>query len=240
MRIVCAGDSLTRGVSFIRGRLRIVRDNYPNLLQTRLQTAAYDGVEVKNCGAFNDNSGSLLNRLQKDVFAEHPDIVLIEIGANDCDFRWNEVAEAPDVEHVPYVPLDRYVSNLKHIVKGVHSIGAKPIVLTLLPLDPVRYYHHLSVRFGKQIAHWIARCGGIEYWHNQYDKALRGCLDDLHIDRIDVRAHDGQVATWRTMLSDDGIHLTSTGYQYLSRMVFSALEDLGVLPSTARVTSSRG
>ncbi|MDQ0190361.1 SGNH/GDSL hydrolase family protein [Alicyclobacillus cycloheptanicus] len=228
MRVVCAGDSLTRGVSYIRGRLRIVRETYPSLLQSLLE--AYEGIDVVNSGAFNDNSDSLLQRLDKDVLSQQPDVVLIEIGANDADFRWQEVSEAPDEEHVPNVPIERYLKNMGHIVQAVQRIGARPIVLTLLPLDPVRYYQRLSTRFGKQISHWIARCGGIEYWHNRYDKALRKCLEELRVDQIDVRAEDEAVEFWRTMLSDDGIHLTAAGYQHLSRTVFSALKKLGVVP----------
>ncbi|WP_083511454.1 SGNH/GDSL hydrolase family protein [Alicyclobacillus acidiphilus] len=244
MRIVCAGDSLTRGVSLIRGRLRIVENPYPKLLEQSLRSAfgattALGEITVTNRGAFNDNSSSLLKRLAKDVLSEEPDIVVIEIGANDCDFRWNEVAEAPDLEHTPYVPLERFASNIERMVEQIQEAGAKPLLLTLLPLDPVRYYRHLSKRFGTGIAHWIACCGGIEHWHNRYDEALRQCVGKLGVDHIDVRARDGQVQLWRSMLSDDGIHLTATGYQHVSSMVFSSLFALRLVnPGTVSETAA--
>ncbi|WP_284200057.1 hypothetical protein [Alicyclobacillus sacchari] len=59
------------------------------------------------------------------------------------------------------------------MVEQIQEAGAKLLPLTLLPLDPVRYYRHLSMRFGTSIAHWIACCVGIECWHNRYDEALR-------------------------------------------------------------------
>jgi ribosomal protein S17E len=33
MKIICFGDSLTRGVSYIKGRMRILKKNYPTILQ---------------------------------------------------------------------------------------------------------------------------------------------------------------------------------------------------------------
>ena len=36
-----------------------------------------------------------LIELRKDVISENPDIVLIEVGGNDCNFNWDEVAKHP-------------------------------------------------------------------------------------------------------------------------------------------------
>ncbi|MFD1677400.1 SGNH/GDSL hydrolase family protein [Alicyclobacillus fodiniaquatilis] len=230
MRIVCAGDSLTRGVTFVHDRPRIVRDNYPSLLQAALR--GEKKVEVLNRGAFNDNSDTLLARLDKDVLALQPDVVLVEIGGNDCNFRWGEVAASPEANHQPYVPLRRYIDNVTNLVKRIRDIGATPIFLTLVPLDPVRYYQYLAKAFGKQIAHWIALCGGIEYWHTGYHHALRQRLRELQVSEIDVREQDGQVVNWQDMLSEDGIHLTASGYQALSRVVFLALHNLNAFAAT--------
>lgn len=222
MRIVCAGDSLTRGVSFERGRLRILRDNYPKLLQEAFDERS-DSVEIVNRGVFNDNSDLLLERLDKDVLSLHPDAVLIEIGGNDCNFRWDEVAKRPDADHEPYVPLPRYIDNITALVKKIRSAGATPVVMTLVPLHPVRYYKHLAATFGTEIAHWIALCGGIEYWHRGYDDALRKRLSQLGVNPIDVRKPFEQLASGDNFISLDGIHLTADGYRWLTQVVLDGL-----------------
>lgn len=217
MRIVCFGDSITRGISFANGRLRIVKENYPNILQQMLSSF---GVEVLNRGVFNDNSDLLVNRLKTDVLDAKPDYVLIEIGGNDCNFRWNEVAERPEEDHEAIVPLDRYIDNLQHIIQGICAAGAKPVLLNLLPLDPVRYYKHIAEQFGSAIAHWIAKCGGIEYWHGQYNRSLQRVFESLDsLAVIDIRSVFQQTGSLQTLLSDDGIHPTSSGYRIVADLI---------------------
>ena len=109
MQIVCFGDSVTRGMSYIEGRLRIIKQNYPTLLQQSL--SSHRNFDVVNKGTFNDTSDGLCARLETDVLSLNPDYVLIEIGGNDCNFHWDEVALYPDRTHEPNVPLKRYSTN---------------------------------------------------------------------------------------------------------------------------------
>ncbi|QSO48284.1 SGNH/GDSL hydrolase family protein [Alicyclobacillus mengziensis] len=220
MRIICFGDSVTRGISYIRGRLRIQKENYPALLQTAF--AVDDDVEVVNKGVFNDNSDLLVLRMEDDVVAARPDYVLIEIGGNDCNFRWGEVASAKDEEHEPIVPLDRYLVNLQKMVERMRQEGATPILMNLLPLDPVRYYNHIYQQHGSNVAHWIACCGGIEHWHGLYNRALVQLVSRLNVLTIDVRTAFKQAADFSVLLSDDGIHPTVAGYRVMAKTVATA------------------
>ena len=217
MRMVCLGDSVTRGVSYVRGRLRIVKNNYPALLQSEVMETY--PVEVLNKGVFNDNSDGLVHRFEKDVLESGADVVLVEIGGNDCNFRWDEVALRPDSEHAAIVPLERYLSNLTKIVETCRKAGIIPVVLTILPLDPIRYYKHISSQYGQNIAHWIGVCGGIEHWHGMYNRALKQLVQYLNILSIDVRTGFERAGNLADLLSDDGVHPTETGYQVLSQLV---------------------
>jgi lysophospholipase L1-like esterase len=220
MRIVCFGDSVTRGISLVQGRLRIVKENYPVLLQRTLDKL---GIEVLNRGVFNDNSDRLVERLESDVLDTHPDYVLIEIGGNDCNFRWDEVALHPEADHEPIVPVDRYLENVKKIVNDIRVVGAVPILMNLLPLDPVRYYKHIADIYGDAISHWIALCGGIEHWHGMYNRSLQQCINSWNALTIDVRGAFKHAGDLKLLLSDDGIHPTPTGYDVMSRVIDSAL-----------------
>ena len=95
MKIICFGDSLTRGVSSIKGRMRILKKSYPTILQELFENNkeidTKNNIEVLNKGVFNDNSDLLLARLEKDVIMEKPVFVIIGIGGNDCNFQWEEV-----------------------------------------------------------------------------------------------------------------------------------------------------
>ncbi|MCD7034248.1 GDSL-type esterase/lipase family protein [Metabacillus sp. GX 13764] len=214
MKILCIGDSLTRGVTFVKGRLRITKKNYPYYLQDFLQDS---DAAVINKGVFNDHSGSLMKRLQKDALEEQPDYAIIEIGGNDCGFSWKEVVENPEGKHEAIVPIDRCLENVESMISALKEGGIVPIVMTLPPLDPVRYYQFLLNQFGSSISHLICSKGGADYWHGMYNRSLAGLAHEMKTDVIDVRAAFLQEENYSKFISDDGIHLTSDGYRIMGR-----------------------
>ncbi|MFT8930206.1 MAG: SGNH/GDSL hydrolase family protein [Sporolactobacillus sp.] len=224
MKIICFGDSVTRGITFLNGRFKIVRNNYPVLLQKGLG----DGDTVINKGVFNDNSDLLLQRLDKDVLELQPDLVLINIGGNDCNFRWDQVALLPEEEHVPIVPLARYLRNVKEIADKISKSGAVPVLLSLLPLDPVRYYQSLMAHYSQNIGHWISYCGGIEHWHGMYNRALKGCAEKWRIPLFDIRTAFKKKGDLSQLLNEDGLHPTPAGYQAMADSLLTALPHLRV------------
>ncbi len=226
MRIVCFGDSVTRGITFLKGRLRIIKENYPAMLQ---QLLGESNGEVLNKGVFNDNSTLMIERLDTDVIEPHPDYVLVEVGGNDCNFDWAEVAKRPDEGHEPIVSLNDYLINLRRIVENLKSAGITPILMTVLPLDPVRYYAQIMLLHGKNIAHWIATCGGIEHWHGNYNRQLRSLIKEMNVSSIDLRSRFKQAGDLADLLSDDGIHPSKTGYLAMANIIQDALGDMGII-----------
>ncbi|MGE6259146.1 SGNH/GDSL hydrolase family protein [Heyndrickxia sporothermodurans] len=223
MKIICFGDSLTRGVSFVKGRLRIMKENYPSYLQGLFPTSNNETVEVVNKGVFNDNSDLLISRLSKDVLNEKPDYTIIGVGGNDCNFNWDEVAKHPEEQHTPIVPIDRYLENIKVLITTVKDSGITPIILNLPPLDPVRYYKFIADKYGPSISHWISLLGGIEHWHGLYNRSLNKLIKDLDVLKIDVRSALKQADDLFDLISDDGIHLTSKGYKIVSTEIFKGI-----------------
>ncbi|MBM6616970.1 SGNH/GDSL hydrolase family protein [Bacillus suaedaesalsae] len=225
MKILCFGDSLTRGVSFVNGRLRILKRNYPAVLLDLMKNKNKENEEIQviNKGVFNDNSNLLIDRLERDVFHEKPDYVIIEIGGNDCDFSWSEVSENPTKFHEPTVPLDRYIVNLKFIILKIRNEGITPILSTLPPLDPVRYYNRITKSFSTQVSHWICKLGGIEYWHSQYNNAVQKVAEELDVMLIDVRKAIKNAGDVNGLISEDGIHLTEKGYEEFATEVFQRI-----------------
>lgn len=222
MKMICFGDSVTRGITFVRGRFKIIRESYPALLQRFLG----DEDEVVNKGVFNDNSDLLVKRLDRDVLDQHPDLVLINIGGNDCNFPWDQVAKLPDSEHIPIVPLDRYLANVSEMIRRISASGAVPVILSLLPLDPARYYQSLMKHYNHSIGHWISMCGGIEHWHGMYNRALKDLCSRTGAALIDVRSAFKKKGNFSELINEDGLHPTAKGYQALAEIVLSCIPDL--------------
>jgi acyl-CoA thioesterase-1 len=99
--IICFGDSLTYGTGAGQDM------DYPS------QLSALIGKPVINAGVSGDTTARALQRLERDVLSEYPDLVLITLGGNDLK---NGVAKE--------VAFD----NLKTIVESIQETGARVII----------------------------------------------------------------------------------------------------------------
>jgi lysophospholipase L1-like esterase len=99
--IICFGDSLTFGTGAEAGM------DYPSQLSKMI------AKQVINAGVPGDTTARALKRLQQDVLARSPDLVLITLGGNDLK---NGVAK------------DTAFKNLEHIVESIQGQGARVII----------------------------------------------------------------------------------------------------------------
>ena len=100
-RIIAFGDSLTFGTGASSGM------DYPSQLSKMITRP------VINAGRPGDTAASALARVEKDVLAHSPDIVLITLGGNDLKNG---------------VDADTAINNLKMIVNLIHNQGARVII----------------------------------------------------------------------------------------------------------------
>lgn len=100
-RIVCFGDSLTRGGGATREK------DYPARLEEMT------GIEVINSGVSGNTTADGLARLEDDVLAFEPDVVLITLGGNDLKNR---------------VSVDTARANLLGIIQRIQATGAMVIL----------------------------------------------------------------------------------------------------------------
>ena len=110
-QIVAFGDSLVVGFGTTSG------NNFVSLLSGRV------GISIANAGRLGDTTGSALTRLQSDVIARQPEIVIVLLGGNDL---------------LQNVPLQQRISNITSIAQQIRSTGATVILVGLGndPIDP--------------------------------------------------------------------------------------------------------
>jgi len=99
--IICFGDSLTFGTGASEGM------DYPGQLSRMISKS------VINAGVPGDTTDGALTRLEKDVLAQSPRIVLITLGGNDLKNR---------------IPREKAYRNLKTIIQAIQGRGALVIV----------------------------------------------------------------------------------------------------------------
>lgn len=117
-RIVAFGDSLTYGYG-----LATIDDSYPSQLQEKLLQEGYS-YKVINLGVSGDTTADGLNRIATTLSFE-PDIVLLELGANDVLQKIS-----PSIAR----------ANLREIVRVLDSQKIKVILISTdpHPLYPVQ------------------------------------------------------------------------------------------------------
>jgi acyl-CoA thioesterase-1 len=100
--VVFLGDSITSGH-------RLPADvAFPHRLGQAL------GVHVVNAGISGDTTDGGLSRLDPDVLAHRPQVVVVELGVNDIFGRW---------------PRERTVANLRTIAQRIRATGARVVLL---------------------------------------------------------------------------------------------------------------
>ena len=100
-RVVCFGDSLTRGYGATQGM------DYPARLEEMT------GIEIINSGVSGNTTAGGLARLEDDVLAFEPDVVLITLGGNDLKNR---------------VSVDMARANLIRIIQRIQAAGAMVVL----------------------------------------------------------------------------------------------------------------
>jgi len=198
IRIVALGDSITNGV-----RVGVEeKDTYRQLLQEDLsRTKGYE-VEVINAGVNGDITTTAIHRLEQDVLRHKPDYVTIMFGVNDAGYYRPATDSMADT---PRVMAEDFRSNLKAIVGAVQQIGAKPVLVTPVPMNSA-YAHKDYPTYVKN---------GLNYLVDEYADIIRELSARSNLPLIDVhRAFSDDPGTDK--LVPDGIHPNKPGHRFIA------------------------
>ncbi len=190
-KVVCFGDSITK-----RG--------YPKILGHLI------GVEAINAGVAGNTSREGLKRIKKDVFSQHPDVVIIFFGTNDIRV---------DAPH-KYVLQDEYRSNLNKMIKACREQNAKVVLCTLPPIQAKPYFtRHDAKLFDAE--------GGLQQMIARYRDVAMQVAEQSNVPLVDLNQLLENETFW---LSKDGVHPSPEGNaiiaKYVSRVVRPLLANL--------------
>jgi acyl-CoA thioesterase I len=221
--ITLLGDSISKGVVYDeeRDRYVIIKDSFCNIVQERLK-----GV-VNNAGKFGSTIIKGSKRLYEDLTKGTPDIVIIEFGGNDCDYNWEEVAQNPFEPHEPNTNLLTFESTLKNIIDILNSKKIIPVLMTLPPLDPEKYFKWISKKgdvYAENILKWIGSVNKIYSWHESYNSIIINLAKETNTNLIDVRSDFLNTENYTTYLCKDGIHPNEKGHKIIANKIIKYIE----------------
>jgi lysophospholipase L1-like esterase len=212
VRIVCFGDSIT-GIYYHTGGLRA----WPEVLEAALrQQYTKAAVRVINAGISGNTTTAGLARMEKDVLAFRPHLVVAMFGMNDL--AYGPVDAARDA-----AAKAGYRANLETIARRAHEAGAEVILMT-----PNSVYPDAAPgRPPERIAEFAA--------------TLRDAAGAVGVPVVDAfagyeRIRRDDVRRWRRMMSET-IHPSLAGHQAFAEWVAGAI--CGTPVALAGVVPSR-
>lgn len=117
LTIVTLGDSITRGT-----REGVTNEQtFSHLLEQQLIASGRE-VRVVNQGVGGETTAGALVRLDRDVLALKPAIVVVMYGTNDC---WVDAGQQKS-----RLSLEEFEHNLTELVKRLRAAGVEPILMT--------------------------------------------------------------------------------------------------------------
>ncbi|MGN1215133.1 MAG: SGNH/GDSL hydrolase family protein [Candidatus Cryptobacteroides sp.] len=222
-RIVAFGDSVLRGVVIDKEtstpesvRYTFLENNFTSLCAKRL------GIDVLNYGKFGstvDCGEKMMNRHLDAV--RQSDVTILEYGGNDCDYPWSEIALSPDTSHSPKNDPETFLRKYRKLIADVVSLGSRPVLLSLPPLEPDRYFCHFTrgMDDGQKdgIFRWLGgTVNTISAWHELYNLQLFRIGNALGVPVIDITSGFLSKLDYRDCICDDGIHPNERGHRLIA------------------------
>ncbi len=215
-KIGIIGDSILKGVIFdeLIGKYRFLKDSAANLFGSSNQ------VEINNQAAFGCTTAKAMEKLPR-VLEDESDIVLLELGGNDCDYNWDAVCEKPYAEHLPNTPYAEFKKNVREIIERVLNSGKRPVIMTLPPIDSDRYFNWIVGADHGRAARLMEFLGDKSriYRHQElYASALENIAASYNLATVPVRETLLAIPKYSDYMCVDGIHLNERGQEKIKQI----------------------
>jgi lysophospholipase L1-like esterase len=199
-KIVILGDSITQAGGQFGGYIWLMQ-RYLNRLYPQ------QPIELINAGISGNRATDLRHRFQQDVMAQHPDLVVINVGVNDVLHSVNPSADQPS-------QLEQYRQSLTAMIQA-----AKARNIPVLLLSPTLVSEDLNSPENLRLAEYIAAMAEVSQQTTcQYI--------DLNIAfKHVILTYQRYGGNSQNILTRDGIHPNLAGYQI---MAYTILLGLGI------------
>ena len=216
MDICVFGDSIGKGIIFQHetSRYKAIKMNVEKIL-------GREGINIKNYSMFGCTVSKCLSVVKRHaVELIGYKNVFLEVGGNDCDFNWQEIADNPQKEHLSKTPIGEFRRLYGNLIEEICGNGGNPIMLNLPPLDPNRYFNWISKGLNKNnILKWLGDINMIYRWQEMYNVEVMLLATKMGVPIIDIRSAFLKYNTYNDFLCSDGIHPNNAGYELIYKTI---------------------
>lgn len=225
LKMCVFGDSIGKGVLLQNdsGRYGLVKINLNDLVGQKkivLDNFAKMGSTV--------TKGLAIVKRHASKIAKY-DTIFLEFGGNDCSYAWEEIAENPQNEHIPKTPALAFENTYTKIIEEIKANSGNPIMLSLPPLVPERYFEWFSKKLNREnILKWVGSIDVIYRWQEMYNLKVVLLAKKLSIPLIDIRSAFLNKRQYKDFLCKDGIHPNDSGYELIYNTIVKAMLERNV------------
>lgn len=218
IRSICIfGDSVAKGVVFdsARNKYSLLKDSFANIIGKQ------QNIDISNYAKFGctiSMGTNILTKYEDDLRLF--DYTLLEFGGNDCDYKWSEVSMNPFKSHLCNTPITQFREQYIELIERIRSKGGKPVLLTLPPIDPKRYFKWISNGLNaKNILTFLGDVQRIHSWQGMYSAVITELASVCKVPLIDIRSSFLEQENFSDYLCEDGIHPNSKGHLLISKTI---------------------
>ncbi len=213
-KVVVYGDSILAGIGIDENS-----DKYHFLNKSCIDYIKEEyNYEITNYSKFCQTTTRALSTMSKRLINDHDyDIAVIELGGNDSDFNWAEVAESPSNKHLPKTTIKDYTINLITMINLFRHYGIEPILVTLPPINAEKYFSWISRGLNKEnLKKWLKNVNIIYRFQERYSLVITNVAMQHNVKLFDLRKDLLEIHDYDNYLCRDGIHLNENGHQLIS------------------------
>ena len=205
--LVCLGDSITQASDgYVRVMEHLIHAAYPER-----------NVRIVNAGIGGNRIPEMLARLERDVIAHQPNVVMVSVGINDVWHGFD--AEHPQGDGPKGIPLALYEAQVGHLVDTLRESTDAEIVLvepTVIgeEVDSPENLRHVKLQS------YVAAM-------RRTAESRQTLLAPLHDDFVRaIRA--GRSVNPEFRLTTDGVHLNAVGNHVMALTLLATLGFAGL------------
>ncbi|MDR2865671.1 MAG: SGNH/GDSL hydrolase family protein [Spirochaetaceae bacterium] len=206
------GDSILKGIQIDDTNKRYYVNNHIDIELL----AQRHSVIIKNNSMFGCTVKKGLLLLHKRMCTGY-NIVVLEYGGNDCDFNWKAISERPNDEHSPNTPLEVFENMYLEIINTLKSRGIEPILTSLPPLDPQRFFDWFCRGLNKDnILKWLGSINAIYRAQEMYSRIIEKIALETKTRLVDLRGEFLKHRRIDDLLCQDGTHPSTEGQKVIT------------------------
>ena len=223
LKITVFGDSIGKGIFTDDGKPVVMENSAVNLFENSFE------ITVDNRSVFGQSLKRIMQRNQFERYlsaidSKEKNVAVLELGGNDADFNWRNVAENPKVNHEPQTPIREFSSLYKTAIEKLQSAGVKVVVCTIVPIDSKRFFERVigGVADKNKVLEFFN--GDFNTIHRHQEMFNNEILKNAYsygLPVIDLREKFLQSNQFEKLMCLDGIHPNQSG----QREIFNAVNE---------------